>query len=156
MVYLLLCHAQCVRLLVPDTVYPGKRVGLFSYKGEVEDVARDVDNRELAGFKPQVSVMAAEKHFQWFMRIFTSQDGPLGCVEDYIWMKEYQKQGAVHWHMLLWIKPGMTPKNPIMAEVPRPPKVDEEHLQEVGTYLRKIVLKMQMHGQCKCNPVFQG
>ena len=53
--------------------------------------------------------------------------------------------------MLLWVKPGMTPNNTIMAEVPRPQKVDEEHLQEVGTYLRKVVLKMQMHGQCKPN-----
>jgi len=48
--------------------------------------------------------MSAEKRFQWFMHILQSDDGPLGSVEDYVWKKEYQKRGAVHWHMLVWVK----------------------------------------------------
>ena len=123
---------------------------------EYEDLARDVDNRRPAGYHPQVSVMSAEKRFQWFMRILASDDGPLGCVEEYVWKKEYQKRGAVHWHMLLWIQPGTIPEGAVMAEVPRPVEVFNETMQNVGFYLRKIVLKMQMHGQCNPSRCFKG
>ena len=43
--------------------------------------------------------MAAEKRFEWIMKIILSHDGdgPFGVVEDQVW-KKYQKQGAVHWH----------------------------------------------------------
>ena len=92
--------------------------------------------------------MSAEKRFKWFMTILHSDNGPLGYVEDCVWKKEYQKRGAVHWHMLVWVKSGTIPDGAVMAEVPRPPSTDNEDLRRVGMYLRKIVLKMQMHGQC--------
>ncbi len=67
------------------------------------DLARQIDDRQPVGFHPQISVMSTEKRFQWIMRILSSKDSPLGCVEDHVW-KEHQKRGAVHWHMLFWVK----------------------------------------------------
>jgi hypothetical protein len=86
------------------------------------------------------------------MKILLSPDGPLGEVQDYIWKKEYQKRGAVHWHMLLWIKPGTAPDVPVMAEVPR--HCDCSNL--VAAYLRKLVLRVQMHQRCVANRCFKG
>jgi len=100
--------------------------------------------------------MSGEKCFQWFMHILQSDDGPLGSVEDYVWKKEYQKRGAVHWHMLVWVKAGTIPDGAIMAEVPCPPSTDSEELSMVGLYLRKLVLKMQMHGQSVPRRCFKG
>ena len=72
-----------------------------------EDVARDWEDRRAVGWSPEVAVMAAEKRFEWIMKILSRDgDGPFGIVEDYVWKKECQKCGAVHWHMLLWCKPG--------------------------------------------------
>jgi len=95
--------------------------GASPSKEEYEDLARNVDDRQAAGFHPQVSIMSAEKRFQWFMHILQSDDSPLGSVEDYVWKKEYQKWGAVHWHMLVWVKAGTIPDGAIMAEFPIPP-----------------------------------
>ncbi len=64
------------------------------------------------------------------MRILTSADGPLGCVEDYVWKKEYQKRGAVHWHILLWVKPDTTPDRMVLAKVPRLPDIQEKHCKK--------------------------
>ena len=36
---------------------------------EVQDLARDLSDRQPVGFKPQISVLAAEKRFDWFMNI---------------------------------------------------------------------------------------
>ena len=44
---------------------------------------------------------------------------PKGAPANALLKKEYQKRGAVHWHMLLWCKPGTIPEHCIMAEVPR-------------------------------------
>ena len=57
--------------------------GSSTVEKENEDPARTVED----SYHPQVSVTSADV-------------GSLGCVEDYIWKKEYQKGGAVHWHML--------------------------------------------------------
>ena len=73
-------------------------------------------------------------------------DGPFGIVDDYVWKKEYQKRGAVHWHMLLWCKPGTIPNHCIMAELPR----SSDPNDSISAYLRKIVHKMQRH--CRCVP----
>ena len=69
---------------------------------EYKDVARAWEDRQSVGWSPEVAVMAAEKRFEWIMKIILSRngDGPFGIVDDYIWKKEYQKRGAVHWHML--------------------------------------------------------
>ena len=120
------------------------------------DLARDIENRQAVGFHPQMSVMSAEKRFQWIMRILASPDSPLGYVEDHVWKKEYQKRGAVHWHMLFWVKPDTIPEGVIMAEVPRIPEIEDEHLQNIGRYLRKIVVKMQHHRRCVPTRCFKG
>ena len=115
---------------------------------EYTDVARDWADRQAVGWFPEVAVMAAEKRFEWIMKIILSRDGdgPFGIVEDYVWKKEYQKRGAVHWHMLLWCKPGSIPEHCIMAELPRSSNTNDC----ITAYLRKIVQKMQRH--CRCVP----
>ena len=118
----------------------------------VNDIAGRPENRQPVGWKPMVSVLAPEKRFQWFMKILLSDNGPLGFVEDYVWKKEYQKRGAVHWHMLLWITPGTAPKESVMAEIPR----HHDCENKVAAYLRKVVLKMQQHGQCIPTRCFKG
>ena len=39
---------------------------------EVQDRAKDLSDRQPVGFKPQISVLAAEKRFNWFMNILRS------------------------------------------------------------------------------------
>ena len=85
---------------------------------EVSDVARNIEDRQPIGWHPHISVLAEEKRFEWIMNILTGANGPLGTVEEYVWKKEYQKRGAVHWHMLFWIKPGTEPEGTVMAELP--------------------------------------
>jgi hypothetical protein len=69
----------------------------------VQGLAEDLSDRQPVGFKPQISVIAAEKRFSWFVSILRSPEGgPLG---DSIVKKEYQYRGAVHWHMLFWVDP---------------------------------------------------
>ncbi len=42
-----------------------------------------------------------------------------------------------------------------MTEVPRMPEIEDEHLQDVGRYLRKIVVMMQQHKRCVPNRCFK-
>ena len=86
---------------------------------DVQNLTRKVEDRQPVGSHPQFSVIATEKRFLWMMDILKSENGPLCTVQDYVWKKEYQKRGAVHWHMLLWVKPGTAPNHAIMAELPR-------------------------------------
>ena len=87
---------------------------------DVQDLSKNISDRQPVGPKPQISVLAAEKRFEWFMSILRSPDGgPLGVVKDSVVKKEYQRRGAVHWHMLLWVEPGTAPKHVVMAEMPR-------------------------------------
>ena len=57
------------------------------------------------GFHPEVSVLAAEKRYNWFMSILKSpKGGPLGIVKDLVVKKEFQERGTVHWHMLVQVQ----------------------------------------------------
>ena len=58
--------------------------------GSIHDLAGKIDNRQLVGWRPEVSVIAAEKRFKWFMALLKSNDRPLGQVEELV-KKEYQK-----------------------------------------------------------------
>ena len=50
---------------------------------EVQDLAKDLFDRQPVGFKPQISVLDAEKRYDWFMNILRSREGgPLGVVTD--------------------------------------------------------------------------
>ncbi len=73
-----------------------------------------------------------------------------------MWKKEYQKRGAFHWDILFWVKPDTTPDWVVLAEVPRLLDIQDKDLQNVGIYLRKIVLKMQHHRRCFLNWCFKG
>ena len=42
---------------------------------EVQDLAKDFSDRKPVGFKPQISVLAAEKRFDWFMSILRAPEG---------------------------------------------------------------------------------
>jgi len=87
---------------------------------EYTDLTRTLEDRQDVGFHPHVSVIAAEKRFQWIMDIIRHpDDGPLGVVEDFVGKKECQKRGSVHWHILFWVKPDTVPENAILGEVPR-------------------------------------
>ena len=93
-------------------------MGATPTEEEYVDLGKEWDDRQAAGWSPEVAVMAAENRFEWIMKIILSHDGngPFGIVEDYVWKKEYQKR---HWHMLLWCKPGTIPEDCIMPELPR-------------------------------------
>ena len=110
---------------------------------EVQDI--NVEDRQPVGFHPEVSVLAAEKRYHWFMSILKSpKGGPLGIVKDLVVKKEFQKRGAVHWHMLVWVEEGTAPKHAVMAEMPRGPDKGDK----VAAHLRKLVGEMLVHKQC--------
>ena len=83
--------------------------------------------------------MAAEKRFEWIMKINLSLngDGPFGTVEDYVWKNEGWCSPLAY---ALWCKPGTIPKHCIMAELPQSSDTDS-----ITAYLCKIVHKMQCH-----------
>ena len=120
---------------------------------EVQDLTKDLSDRQPVGFKPQISVLAAEKRFDWFMSILRSPEGgPLGRVVDSIIKKEYQRRGAVHWHMLIWVEPGSAPPHAVMAEMPRAADTSEVR----AAYLRKLVENMLQHKTCYPSRCFKG
>lgn len=82
----------------------------------------------------------------------SDKGGPLGVVQDKVVKKEYQRRGAVHWHMLLWVKPGTAPSYAVMAEMPRGPDNDDER----AAYLRKVIQEMQQHKTCYPSRCFRG
>ena len=62
----------------------------------IQDLAKDLSDRQPVGFKPQISVIAAEKRFDCFMNILRSPEGgPLGVVTDSVIKKEYQRRDAL-------------------------------------------------------------
>ena len=92
--------------------------GAIPNKHDIENLARKIEDCQPVGSHPEYSVIAAEKHFLWVMDTLRSENGPLGTVETMFGKRSIRK-GAVHWHMLLWVKPGTAPNHAIMAELPR-------------------------------------
>ena len=118
---------------------------------EVHDI--NVEDRQPVGFHPEVSMLAAEKRYHWFMSILKSpKGGPLGIVKDLVVKKKFQKRGAVHWHMLVWVKEGTAPKHAVMAEMPRGPDKGDK----IAAHLRKLVGEMLVHKQCYASRCFKG
>ena len=66
--------------------------------------------------------------------------------------QEYQRRGAVHWHMLLWVEPGTAPKHAVMTEMPRAADVNDVR----AAYLRKLVYRMLQHKSCYPSRCFKG
>ena len=106
------------------------------------------------GYHPEVSVLAAEKRYQWCMGILSSDaDGPLDVVQDKVVKREYQRRGgAVHWHMSFRVKLGTAPSYSVMAEMPRGLNIDNER----AAYLRHIVEQMQQRKTCYPSHCFRG
>ena len=103
--------------------------------------------------QPVGSVLAAEKRYDWTMDIVRATDGgPFGVVTDLVVKKEYEKRGAVHWHMLLWADEDTIPEHAIMAEMPRCPDTGNQ----CAAYLRQVVGDMQVHKQCYPSRCFKG
>ena len=126
---------------------------ICSTSKEVQDLAKKIENRQPVGYHPEVSVLAAEKRYKWFMNILCSDEGgSLGIIQDKVVKKEYQWRGAVHWHMLLWVKPGTAPSYAVMAEMPRGHNTNDVR----AAYLRKIVEQMQQHKTCYPSRCFRG
>ena len=50
---------------------------------EYRDLAGNIADRQVVGWHPHVSVMAAEKRFNWIMGILRSPNGPLGHVDSF-------------------------------------------------------------------------
>ena len=125
--------------------------GAVASENDVQDLAAKVCDRQPVGWHPEVSVLAAEKRFKWFMNLLKSDDGPLGQVVELVIKKEYHKCGAVHWHMLVWVKPGTAPPHAVMAEVPRGPDTSDK----VAAYLRKLVETM-LYKVCNPNRCLKG
>ena len=119
---------------------------------DIEDLAAKVCDRQPVGWHPEVSVLAAEKRYRWLINLLKSDDGPLGQIQELVVKKEYQKRGAVHWHMLVWVKPGTAPLHAVMAEVPRGPDTSDK----VAAYVRKIVETMMLHKVCNPNRCLKG
>lgn len=127
--------------------------GASAQQTDTQDLASALSDRQPVGRKPHVSVLAAEKRYEWFMSILRSPTGgPLGIVEDLIMKKEYQRRGAVHWHILLWVKPNSSPNHAVMAELPR----SSDTNNKCAAYLRKLVQHFQAHKTCHPSRCFRG
>jgi len=84
--------------------------------------------------------------------LLDKKTSPVGEVIDYVTKKEYQGRGGIHWHILVWVKPGTAPENVIMAELPRACDPSDERVQ----YIRRMVQKFQMHRECRPDRGFKG
>ena len=57
--------------------------GARASKLEAKDLAKYLSDRQPVRFKPQMSLLAAEKRYDWFMNILRSPEGgPFGVVTD--------------------------------------------------------------------------
>ena len=77
---------------------------------EVQDLAKKMENCQPVGYHPEVSVLAAEKRYKWFMNILCSDEGGLlGIIQEH---GEEQSIGTCCYGlnqellppMLLWLK----------------------------------------------------
>ena len=120
---------------------------------ELSDLSTKGNNGESVGPHPLESVLGAEKRFSAFMdMLLDKKSSPVGEVMDYVTKKEYQRRGGIHWHILVWVKPGTAPENVVMAELPRASDPNDERAQ----YIRRMVQKFQMHRECHPERCFKG
>ena len=120
---------------------------------ELNDLSTKGDKGESVGSHPLESVLGAEKRFSAFMDLLLDKkSGPVGEVTDYVTKKEYQRRGGIHWHILVWVKPGTAPENVVMAELPRASDPNDKRAQ----HIRRMVQKFQMHRECHPERCFKG
>ena len=82
------------------------------------------------------------KRFEALHDILQSKKSVFGEVEYWWYRVESQNRGALHIHMILWIKQGTMRGDAIIAELPRGNDEESQHLRE-------LVEKFQVH---KCRP----
>ena len=104
-------HSDFIVTLTVNDAWPHIQAAIGHGWGAAKEVgninlAEYVPDRQPTGGYPDVCVLPAEERFHWYMSIFlgNSKEATLGKIVDYVWEKEYQKRGAVHWHMLLWVE----------------------------------------------------
>ena len=86
------------------------------------------------------------KRFEALHNIFQGKKSVFGEVQNWWYRVESQNRGALHIHMILWIKEGTIPDNVIVAELSRGNDEDCQHLTE-------LVQKFQLH-TCRPNRCF--
>ena len=67
--------------------------GAIPNEGDIQDLAKKIEDRQPVGSHPEYSVIAAEKCFLWVMDVLRSESGPLGTVEDYVGKKSIRNEG---------------------------------------------------------------
>ena len=87
------------------------------------------------------------KRFEALHDIFQGKKSVFGEVQNWWYRVKSQNRGALHIHMILWIKEGTIPDNVIVAELPRGDDEDSQHLRE-------LVQKFQVH-TCRPNRCFR-
>ena len=79
-----LCRAEGFTFFLTLTAYDGwpqvqatlrDGWGACASEVEVQDLAKDLSDRQPVGFKPQISVPAVEKRVDWFMNMLRSSEG---------------------------------------------------------------------------------
>ena len=124
-------------------------------QGEVQYLFNLQEQKKVGMTRPAIkhgveAVVAFERRFHLFKKTFLKKGklGPLGEVSDFWWRREYQGRGAVHVHMVIWIKKGTMPANLISAEMPRLEKsadlASDKDLRNI-LMVRDLVKNFQLH-----------
>ena len=92
-----------------------------------------------------------DQRWAFKQEVLQKEDGPLGHVLHFWYRFEYQHRGAIHAHMVLWVKKDTVPPDAVSAEVPR----GETNTEFVNT-CRDLVKKYQTHNQCSPSRCFKG
>ena len=120
---------------------------------DLSDLSTTDKNSEAVGSHPLESVIGAEKRFSALMdMLLDKKSSPVGEVTDYVTKKEYQRRGGIHWHILVWVRPGTAPDNVVMAEMPRVSDPTDEKAKNI----RRMVQKYQIHRECHPDRCFKG
>ncbi|RWS20829.1 Pif1p-like protein, partial [Leptotrombidium deliense] len=104
----------------------------------------DIPNKKRSPVNfPCEVIIAAQQRFLHTMHLIKSQN-LIGEVENWYFRAEYQNRGAIHWHIVWWVKPGTIPPNCIVAEL-----ADANSTDPDVRYLRQLGLAFQIHS---CRP----
>jgi len=80
-----------------------------------QDIAK---KKEPAVHHPVPVIVAAQKRFRFIWQQIRKLK-ILGDIQCHFFRAEYQNRGAIHWHCIVWVKPGTMPCNLISAGLPR-------------------------------------
>ena len=116
--------------------------GASAEQWELDDLSTKSGKGEPVSPHPLESVLGAKKRFSAFMELLLDKKtSPVGEVIDYVTKNKYQVRGGIHWHILVWIKPGTAPGNVVMVELPCASDPNDKRAQ----YIRRMVQKFRIH-----------